>query len=327
MEEKEPIGNHIINYLLEDNLQMITDPVLIEWLARDESNQKELDRYKKIWQESVYYMDTETFDMNQAWEQINGFNRKRENTRRRLRNIGYALSGVAASLLLMLALSLTGLLKNEPNISVSMRADNGNRSEILLPDGSIVKLNSGSDITYVYNSEKKIREVRFQGEGYFDVSKSDKPFIVKMSTGVEVKVLGTSFNLKAYTDDPIIQASLVEGHIELEHKNKKLIMKAGDMAEFNKQTLQLKQVKGNLSHSCGWLKNKLYMDDMSLNDVCKYLERWYNVDITIQGDLGENIHYNGVLQEESITDVMKALSQLSNIAYHVKGKNISITSK
>ena len=69
------------------------------------------------------------------------------------------------------------------------------------------------------------------------------------------------------------------------------------------------------------------MDDMSLADVCKYLERWYNVDIAVQEDLGEQIRYNGVIQEDTIAEVMEALSKLSNIAYHVKGKHISITSK
>ena len=77
--------------------------------------------------------------------------------------------------------------------------------------------------------------------------------------------------------------------------------------------------------SCG--AAKLYIEDMSLSVVCKYLERWYDVEITLQPGLGEKIRYNGVIQEETVTDVMDALSRLSNISYHVKGKHISITSK
>ena len=65
----------------------------------------------------------------------------------------------------------------------------------------------------------------------------------------------------------------------------------------------------------------------SLGYICKYLERWYDVEITLQPGLGEKIRYNGVIQEETVTDVMDALSRLSNISYHVKGKHISITSK
>ncbi|MCL3851470.1 DUF4974 domain-containing protein [Parabacteroides sp. GYB001] len=326
MEEKEHISDHIIDYLLSGEKE-VTDPVLQEWLDRNEENRQELERYRKIWEESGHYMDPGIFNVDRAWEKVDTSNRQKTLLRKRVNNIYYTLSGVAASVLLMVILSVTGVFDKEQDISVSLTADYGNRSEIALPDGSVVKLNSGSDITYVYNSKKKIREVRFQGEGYFDVSKSKTPFIVKMTDGVEVKVLGTSFNLKAYDSDPTIQASLVEGRIELKHQNEKLTMKAGEMAEFDKRTNKLKQLDGDLSHSYGWLNNKLYMDDMSLGDVCLFLERWYNVDIALQEGLGEKIHYNGVIQEETITEVLEALSHLSNIAYHVKGKDISITSK
>lgn len=326
MEGKEYINDHIVDYLLGGGKE-ITDPVLQEWLAGSESNRQELERYRRIWEESGNYMDMDIFDTNRAWEKIDRLNRRQVSLQRRLKNTYYTLSGVAATVLLMVVLSLTGLFDKEQEVSMRLTADYGNRSEIVLPDGSIVKLNSGSEVTYMYNPKKKVREVRFQGEGYFNVSKSKNPFVVKMANGVQVKVLGTTFNLKAYPDDPTIQASLIEGHIELEYNNNKLTMKAGEMAEFDKERNELRQIDGDLSHSYGWLNNKLYMEDMPLADVCKYLERWYDVDISIQGDLGKDIRYNGVIQEETITDVMKALSRLSNITYHVKGKNISITSK
>lgn len=326
MERKEHINDHIIDYLLNGDKQ-VTDPVLQEWLAGSESNRQKLERYQKIWEESGHYMDPDVFDTDRAWEKIDASNQRKNIFRKRLNNTYYTLSGIAASVLLMVVLSLSGVFEKDQDISVSLTADYGNRSEIALPDGSIVKLNSGSDITYVYNSKKKVREVYFQGEGFFDVSKSKTPFVVNMENGLKVRVLGTSFNLKAYADDPTIQASLVEGHIELGHNNENLNMRAGEMAEFDKRTNKLNQLDGDLSHACGWLNNKLYMDDMSLGDVCKYLERWYNVDITVQKGLSEKIHYNGVIQEDTITDVLEALSLLSNIAYHAKGKNISITSK
>lgn len=326
MDGKEHINDHIVDYVLSGDKE-IADPVLQEWLAGNELNRQELERYRKIWEESGNYMDMRVFDTNRGWEKVDKLNCRKKSLQRRLKNAGYTLSGIAAAILLMVALSLTGIFDKEQEVAVSLTADYGNRSEIVLPDGSTVKLNSGSEVTYVYNPQRKVREVRFQGEGYFDVSKSKIPFIVKMANGVEVKVLGTTFNLKAYSDDPIIQASLIEGRIELEHQNGRLMMKAGEMAEFDKRTNQLKQVEGDLSHSYGWLKNKLYMDDMSLADVCKYLERWYNVNITVQGNLGEKISYNGVIQEDTIVEVMEALSKLSNITYYVKGKHISITPK
>lgn len=163
MEEKEHISDHIIDYLLSGEKD-ITDPVLLEWLDRKEENRQEMERYRRIWEESGHYMDPGIFNVDRAWEKVDTSNRQKTLFRKRMNNIYYTLSGVAASVLLMVVLSVTGVFDKEQDISVSLTADYGNRSEIALPDGSVVKLNSGSDITYVYNSKKKIREVRFQGK-------------------------------------------------------------------------------------------------------------------------------------------------------------------
>lgn len=326
MEKHENISEHIVSYFLQEKKE-ITDPVLIKWLAENEANKKTFNQYLKIWNESKYYKEEDTFDSGKAWIRIHTIHQKREKKRSLIKNISYIISGVAASILIMVILSIVGLLENDKEFSVNMTADFGNRSEITLPDGSVVKLNSGSNISYVYNPGKKIREVSFQGEGFFDVSKSKAPFVIKFSNGLDVRVLGTSFNLQAYADDPIVQASLVEGSIELYYQDETLQMNTGEMAVFDKESKKLIRKEGILSHTYGWLENKLYMDEMSLADVCKYLERWYNVDIALQRELGENIHYTGAIQEETITDVMEALSQLSNIKYHVKGKHIYINSK
>ncbi len=327
MEEQKHIKDYIVDYLLEEDAGKSVDPVLAEWLAEDESNRMDFDLYKKIWEESHLYTESGTYDSDLAWEKVDAINGQKKGSRQYLRNISYAVSGAAASLLIVLALSFVGVFPKKSDVLVRMAADYGNRSEIVLPDGSLVKLNSGSEVAYFYDPKKKIREVAFQGEGFFDVSKSKEPFVIKTAGGLNVRVWGTSFNLQAYTDDSVVQASLVEGCIELESGKETLIMKPGEIAVFDKNTNKIKQVGGILSHSYGWLDNKLYMEDMPLSVVCKYLERWYDVEITLQSGLGEDIRYNGVIQEETVTDVMEALSRLSHISYHVKGKHISITSK
>jgi len=327
MEEHIDIKDRILTHFMEYEGKDISDPVLIEWLEEDETNRKSFYQYQKIWKESAYYMAMEEFDADRAWRKVNEINQKKVRINRQFKNIVYTLSGAAASLLILFILSFMGLFDNQEDVLMSMATEYGNRSEVKLPDGSVIRLNSGSDITYTYDTKKKVREVQFQGEGFFDVAKSDKPFVVRMANGLEIKVLGTSFNLQAYADDQIVQASLVEGSIEMSHKENQILMEAGDIAVFNKTTNKLASAEGLLSHSYGWLENKLYMDDMPLAEVCKYLERWYNVDISLQPGLGENIRYNGVIKEESISDVMDALSRLSDIRYIVKGKNISITSK
>lgn len=327
MEKNEHISDHLVNYLLKEEKEQMVDPELADWLENSESNKQDFETYKKIWNESGSYIHPSVFDMEQAWKKVNEVNRKKSLFRKNLIKVGYVLSGTAASILVILTLSFFGIFTNQPESFVCITADYGNRSQIVLPDGSSIKLNAGSDASYFYNPKKRVREVKFQGEGYFDVAKSKVPFVVKLTNGLEVKVWGTSFNLQAYADDDVIQASLVEGCIELNHGTDKLVMKPGEIAVLDKRTNEIKRVEGILSHSYGWLDNKLYMSDMSLADVCKNLERWYDVEITLPPGLGEHIHYNGVIQEETVTDVLEALSHLSNISYHVKGKNISINSK
>lgn len=323
MEDEKQIKEAIVDYLLEGGE---ASPALAEWLAASEANRRLFGQYKRIWDESRLYTSPDAFDADRAWRKIQATNRRQMRLHRLGRDVLWAASGVAASLLVLLVLSLSGVLRRGTDWQVSMKADYGSRSEIRLPDGSHVRLNSGSEVAYLYNGKEKIREVQFQGEGFFDVAKSDDPFVIQTAGGLKVRVWGTSFNLQAYENEPFVQAALVEGCIELESPSGKRLMKPGEMVSYDKNTHEMKVSDGILSHSYGWLDNKLYMDNMPLSAICTYLERCYNVEITLQPGLEEK-RYNGVIQEETLSDVLDALSRLSNIDYHVKGKHICITSK
>ena len=98
MEEQKHIKDYIVDYLLEEKAKKSIDPVLAEWLAEDESNRKEFDLYKKIWEESLLYTESGTFDSVLAWEKVNTMNLQKKKYRKYLRNISYTVSGAAASL-------------------------------------------------------------------------------------------------------------------------------------------------------------------------------------------------------------------------------------
>jgi ferric-dicitrate binding protein FerR (iron transport regulator) len=205
----------------------------------------------------------------------------------------------------------------------------GSRSEVVLPDGSVVKLNAGSSLDYHFDKLTKTRKVEFKGEGFFEVAKSKQPFVIQTPEGLNVKVLGTQFNLSAYPEDQSVKTSLVEGSVELSINGENEIrLKPGQIALFDKQSGKLEYVSGDVLHQTGWTQDKLYMDNMSLNEVCRHLERWYDVTITLTDQkIGESIHYTGVLKEQTIQDVFNALSQLSSISYALKGKEIRISGR
>ncbi|MDR2040933.1 MAG: DUF4974 domain-containing protein [Tannerella sp.] len=327
MDTNNYIGLHIVDYLLEGGSGRPDDPVLAEWLAADESHWADLVKYKKIWDESRYVAQMESFDKKSAWERVHAVNQRQQRTRKRLARFYPAIGGIAAAVAVFFVLSYWGLPEKETGVEMCMTVGYGSRSEAVLPDGSTVKLNAGSNIRYSYHPGKRIRELYFQGEGFFKIAASERPLVVNTAGGLQVKVLGTTFNLCAYEEDSTVRTSLLEGNVELSHATGKMCLKAGEMAVYHPKTNELKKENTPLAYTYGWINNKLYMDEMSLSEVCKRLERQYDVQITLRGNIGATIHYNGVLQEESITDVLEALVRLSKISYQVSGKKIIITSK
>ena len=133
MEEQKQIKDYIVDYLLDGEDEKHLDPILVEWLAESESHRKEFDLYKKIWKESHRYTESEAFDPDLAWEKVNKINRQKIYAHKYWKNILYIVSGAAASLLIMLALSFMGAFEKSSDMQVRMSADYGSRSEIVLP--------------------------------------------------------------------------------------------------------------------------------------------------------------------------------------------------
>jgi ferric-dicitrate binding protein FerR (iron transport regulator) len=328
MKDTRPVKEYITAYFLQEDTTEIS-PELKEWLNEKVENRLEFEAYRKIWNEirNIYIM--KNFDAKAAWIKVNEANRRHAVLKKRRSRIIHTASGIAASVLLFVALSTSGFLRHTrlPVTAVEMETDNGSRSNMILPDGTHVRLNSGSKISYAFNQKEKIREVAFSGEGFFEVSKDENPFIITTSDELQLKVLGTTFNLSAYKGDETIETTLIEGTVEMGRNGHKLVLKPGETGSYDKTKNTLQQISKISSHTYGWINDKIYMDDMPLVELCKQLERMYDVNITLQGEIGEKIRYNGVVHEESIADVLDALQKLSKINYKMKGKNITINSK
>lgn len=329
MDEKFPIGEHIVDHLLQEEKSVQTDRELNNWADSSPENKAELNTYKKIWDSSADTSVINKFNTDEAWQKVDSEIESRNLRTRRIRNIGLVLSGMAASLLIFFSLNFFTDVFSGSEATIAMSTTYGSRSEVVLPDGSVVKLNAGSNLQYHYDKASQTRKVDFSGEAFFEVSKSKKPFEILTQDGLKVKVLGTKFNLSTYPDDGTVQTSLFEGKVELSKAgSSSLVLKPGEMAVLDKKSNEISYAKGEISRTTSWMQNKLYMENMSLTDVCKYMERWYDVQITLQNeDLGEKIHYTGVLKEQTALDVLNALCQLSSISYELKGKEITITAK
>ena len=329
MEEKFPVGEHIVDRLLEAEPSATADPQLDEWQQASPENKMNLEKYQKIWDATADVITIQKFDSEKAWNQVDSTLESRKIRIRRLKNLAYAVSGMAASLLIFFSLTFYTNLFSNSGATIAMTTTYGSRSEVVLPDGSIVKLDAGSNLKYHFDEVSQTRKVDFSGEAFFEVAKSKKPFVVQTPNGLKVKVLGTKFNLSNYPEDRLAQTSLFEGKVELsQNGSPSLMLNPGQIATLDKNSNEIKYTRGEISHTISWMQNKLYMDNMSLQEVCIRLERWYDVSITLNDQsLGEKIHYTGVLKEQTVLDVLDALCRLSTIKYEIKGKSIIISGK
>jgi len=193
----------------------------------------------------------------------------------------------------------------------------GNQSKVLLSDSTIVWLNAGSHLIYpsVFNDDT--REVMLFGEAYFEVAKNpEKPFIVKTSD-LDIKVLGTKFNVSAYAEDNVIQTVLAEGSVEIKRNNHgffsdEMILKPNQLASFNKKTHESKTFEVDASYYTIWIQGLLSFDEIDFNRIVKKVERFYNIKIRFDEPIVGSIRISGKLDlKQSKEEVLEYLEKVS----------------
>lgn len=218
--------------------------------------------------------------------------------------------------------------KTAAETSVMVQTELGNRSFVVLPDSSKVWLNSKSQIRYQANFGKTNRKVFLTGEGFFDVTHHNKPFIVNVNE-FEILVHGTRFNVSAYPDEKKIYTSLESGKISIQKDEKEdLRIEPGQLVIYDKSTSTFNLNKVNVSEYSSWRQNEMYMHAEALQVLVNKLERKYNIEIVfVPEKLGTNIHYSGVFTDENIEEILDAISIASDLTYTKKGNRYTIKIK
>jgi transmembrane sensor len=229
----------------------------------------------------------------------------------------------------------------------------GSKSKIILPDSTVVWLNADSRITYPANFQGKKREVQLTGEAFFEVTKdAQRPFIIHTNT-IDIKVLGTVFNVRSYPEEATTETSLLKGEVEvtvLNQDNKKMILKPNEkLIVSNKIDMNVsspvllkkahtKPVEQPLltldklhfieedsiySETC-WVDNKLRFDAEQLDRLTSKIERWYNVEVIINNAKLKSTRFTATFEKESLNEVMEALSLSYSFKYRMENAKVII---
>ena len=227
---------------------------------------------------------------------------------------------------------------------------NGSKSKIEMPDGTQVWLNAGSRIEYDGNYDKDKREITLTGEAYFDVVHNEKkPFIIH-TRAMNVKVLGTVFNVKAYPGDGITEASLIRGSIEVTfpgRPDEKLILRPNDKIAVTNKTSKAEETQQPAAHKMqekpdimvakinyqpsdstiietSWVKNKLIFRSKPFAELAQDMERWFNVNIQIRDKTLLDKKFTGTFSNEGITGALDALSLTYTFQYTFDKSNNTV---
>ena len=309
---------------------------VVGWFKEPEQHLNLYQGIKRIWHRESLADEAlqEKMDLDGTLDwlhhQINIYSEEEERNSGSGRRFIRVLSRIAAVLFLPLLLT-TSLYVNEridaakgDEQFTEICVTHGSKLSTQLPDGTQVWLNSGSILRYPQSFSRRKRQVELLGEAYFDVAHDPShPFIVNAGD-IDLRVLGTRFNVMAYPDEDHVSATLEQGKVSVERKNDErkaswlCYLEPGEHAVYKKEKGTISKSLSRTDKYTSWKDGKLIFRNDPLEQVIERLERWYNTEIEIAGDHKlPKTPYTLTIEDESITQVLEYLAVASAITWEV----------
>jgi transmembrane sensor len=294
-----------------------------EWLSFSDENREIFRAYREVYDESVI---TETHTKGK-------FPAKKDFARKS-RNIKHYLLA-AASVSLVLAIYFLFLSKPmeqpyelqlaETNMVIKTNP-RGQKSRIILPDGSNVWLNSESRLEFEENFTDSFRKVILEGEAYFEVARdSSRPFVVE-SGDLTVNVLGTAFNINNFDENKLATVSLISGKLMIAFEDQQEVLLPGNHLQYFKDNHELIiRSNSDVEKITAWKNGILIFEREDFQSVIYRLEKWYDVNITINGNPPTEWRFTGYFENEYLRNVLEVLCYGKSLNYKIERKNVTLS--
>jgi transmembrane sensor len=334
-EEKEMKGEYwdiIAKYLTHEELSAEEKEEFDQLLADEEFNEI-LSQSSEVVKKSDLFFNLKKYNTDKAWEKVNGqLTPKRKN----ILQIPWVYR-VAAIFLLLFTTSVVvwrlGINKQEFCEVTTTQYDLSN-PVVELPDGTKVKLNHGSKLTYPEEFSGETREVSLTGEAFFNVTPNPgRPFIIK-TNDASIKVLGTSFNVYAYNESSTVEVIVKTGKVELFKPDLsekaavgKVLLLPGEKGTFDKLNKTVAKEATYSPNNLSWFTHEIEFKYTRLSDVFQTLKRAYNLQITIEEgvDLGQEL--NATFSQQQPDYIMEVIAMTQNLKLKKQANNQYIIQK
>ncbi|QGY47423.1 DUF4974 domain-containing protein [Maribellus comscasis] len=342
---------------------------LFKWVYSDHENEKLYYHLKDIWETAQYDTKIKNANIDSEWEKFALLAIEEESKHFKERkiltqNLKTVLQ-IAALVIITFGVGffVRKIIPEKASYS-SVTVPYGARSEVLLPDGSKVWVNSGSQIKYPADFKGKEVNLFLEGEAYFDIMKNPKRKLNVKTSSINIQVLGTKFNVKSYNDEDVVETTLVNGSISitgkigeklikepiyLKPKEQAVLIKSQNAVEIldpekksnnqtdledEKESEELEKAKlqpimkingeVDVEPFVSWKDNKLVFRGERFDELAVKMERWYNVQIIIKDEELKSARYTGIFEKETIEQAIDALSISLPFTYEMEKNRIEI---
>tara|TARA_Y100001972_G_scaffold128554_1_gene190157 strand:- start:1311 stop:2318 length:1008 start_codon:yes stop_codon:yes gene_type:complete len=217
-------------------------------------------------------------------------------------------------------------ITTEQNVIIEKETAPGQRITFELPDGSIVKLNAGSKLFFPVQFNTEHREVKLIGEAFFDIKRDEKrPFRI-LTEDVRIKVLGTLFNVKSYPEENITAVGVKSGKVSVSaSQGDPVILVSNDLLEYTASSGDLSQRRiEDYDLVFGWIDQIMVIDEQTILQILRRLEKWYNVEFIVQKNLDEKKKFTAKYVSPSMEAVLESLSYAYDFNYKINENKIII---
>ena len=325
---EESINETLLLRFLEKRTSTEENDTILRWVSDSEENRDNFRKLHHAYHSSkLHYLKSE-IDIDKAWDKLNRLLPKAE-TKKKLIFPDFVWK-VAASVLLIVAgglgsLWVSGLLSDQTQSTVKeLSTFKGEKSQLVLSDGSRVWLNSQTVLKY---DESNPRNVTLDGEAFFEIEKDrTHPFEVITKSGMKVVVTGTKFNLRSYSHEPFVETTLEEGEVQIKKADSKLLVKLepGQQAQYNVQTnaVNVQNVSSGLYSL--WKNDELRFVDISFDELIPQIERWYGVTIKVGPKQKNDDRYTMTIKTESLQELLNMMQLTSKFSYEINKEEVKI---
>ena len=299
-----------------------------QWIASGKPNADWLFEMERIWSLKDELRFSDRREIEEAYNRFTLSLGKSKNAKPHF-YIYPILKYVAAVIIIgLLGLNLYKMVQPATVGENTVEVPKGQRASLMLSDGTKIWLNSQSKLIYPTQFSDKERNVRLEGEAFFEVShKEHLPFVVH-SPLLAIKVLGTKFNVASYENDEQVTTTLAEGSVEVGDEKGSVRLKPEEQALFCKGDRSLRVQKVDVGMYLAWKDGKFIFEEQSLEQIMKQLQRWYEMSVFYTNEEVKQYTFSGDLKKyDDFDKIIRMLEEVSGIKISIKENCVVIGTK